>query len=205
MNANTQAFSIPTEVVAAQAEIANAALHATKGVAPQHGTNAAFLVSLAKTGNETGIHLTLVALQDRCTTGPSWNVARAGVNEALKSLGYKIDATRNYRSGKGAFTLISLDDAKSARELKEREEQALADRAEAEAAAAAVAADMAVTVADIAQAAVAEAIRLGLDLRELATSIDTAILRAVAMADTGAFVVESSPVELVEGAEPYRK
>jgi hypothetical protein len=194
---SSQAFSIPTEVIAAQAEIANAAIHATKGVAPQHGTNAAFLVSLAKTGNETGIHLTLVSLQDRCTTGPSWNVARSGVNEALKALGYKIDATRNYRSGKGAFTLISLDDAKSARELKDREEQALADRAEAEAAAAAAAADMSITVADIANVAMTEAKRLGLSVTELALAM---VAIAEAEADTGGFVVESSPVELAEVA-----
>ncbi|MEE4237237.1 MAG: hypothetical protein V2I51_10995 [Anderseniella sp.] len=185
---NTQAFSIPVEVAIAQAEIASAAIHATKGVAPQHGTNAAFLVSLAKTGNETGIHLTLVALQDRCTTGPSWNVARAGVNEALKALGYKIDATRNYRSGKGAFTLVSLSEAKSAREQKERDEQALADRAEAEAVAAAQAADMAVTVADIANAAVAEAKRLGLSVTELALAM---VALAEAEADTGALIVEA--------------
>ena len=198
MSATTQAFSIPVEVVAAQAEIANAAIHATKGVAPQHSTNAAFLVSLAKTGNETGIHLTLVALQDRCTTGPSWNVVRAGVNEALKSLGYKIDATRNYRSGKGAFTLISLDDAKSAREQKERDEQALADRAEAEAAAAALAADMAVSVADVAAAAVAEAKRLGLSVTDLALAI-VALAEAEAEAATGAFVVEPE-IEMAEAA-----
>ena len=198
----TQAFSIPVEVIAAQAAIADASIHATKGVAPQHGTNAAFLVSLAKTGNETGIHLTLVALQDRCTTGPSWNVARAGVNEALKSLGYKIDATRNYRSGKGAFTLIALADAKTAREQKEREEQALADRAEAEAAAAALAADMAVTAMDVALGAIAEARRLGIPVGELFAAMDAAISAECDALANGATLdeIKAGSIEMAEAA-----
>lgn len=201
-NATTQAFSIPVEVIAAQAAIADASIHATKGVMPQHSTNADFLVSLAKSGNETGIHLTLVALQDRCTTGPSWNVARAGVNEALKTRGYKIDATRNYRSGKGAFTLVSLDAAKAAREQKERDEQALADRAEAEAAAAALAADMAITAMDVALGAIAEARRLGIPVGDLFAAMDAAINAECDALANGSTLdeVRADSVEMAEAA-----
>ena len=138
-----------------------------------YAASAAELCSMSH--NADAVHLYLCAAQDSTLDSGVWKLVIQGCRDSLKPLGFKLATTRDFRPafrGKNPlFSMVSIADDKAAKaaESERLAEQAAAidekDRIAKAAEQARI--DAETTADDIACAAIDEANRLGIDLRDV--------------------------------------